>query len=343
MELLDEVETTLRRYVVLPSDEDYVAVTLWIVATHCLPAFDTAPRLVVRSARKRSGKTRLMEIVQLLAHDALLMSNVSDAVMYRIAGGEHPKTFLIDEADTVFGPAAGNSREQLRAIINGGYERGSHMLRMAGPHTSETSKFETFAMVALAGIGQMPDTIEDRAVVVVLKPRLEAETVEWLRRANHPPLEALRDRLAKWAAENVHSLQARDTDVPVQDRAADLWQPLITIADEAGGTWPDRARGSCVELTNRHKENDSDRSVPVRLLGDIKTVFDREAQPFLSSAKLCSLLEDLDEMWDDSNLGKTRLASLLREFEVRPKRNKDRKLRGYYRIDLADAFSRYLR
>lgn len=341
-DLLDRVESVLRTYVVLPSDDDYVAVALWIVATHALPAFETAPRLVVRSARKRSGKTRLMEIIEQLSHDASRVALVSDAVMYRGAGGEHPKTFLIDEADTLFGPATGTSRESLRGIVNSGFERGAYVPRMAGAHTRQVVEFETFAMVALAGIGEMPDTIEDRAIVIVMRPRQDSERVSPFRRADRDPLKKLKVLLAQWAQQEIETLSDRAPDIPVEDRAADLWLPLLAIADQAGGAWPDRARQACLALTDRHRINDIERSPSLRLLADVRSVFERTGSAFIGSAEICSQLEDIDPIWASPGFTTHKLANMLRPYGVKPVQSPDRRTRGYLLLELKDVFERYL-
>ncbi|HME76306.1 MAG TPA: hypothetical protein VKI00_11835 [Mycobacterium sp.] len=49
-----------------------------------------------------------------------------------------------------------------------GYQRGLPFGRTVGPK-HEPREFETFAMAALAGIGRMPETIQDRSVFVAMK------------------------------------------------------------------------------------------------------------------------------------------------------------------------------
>ena len=62
-EVLDLVEDTLTRYVVFPSPEAADAVTLYIAATHGQPSWQHATRLVVKSAEKRCGKTRVLILI----------------------------------------------------------------------------------------------------------------------------------------------------------------------------------------------------------------------------------------------------------------------------------------
>ena len=66
--LLDEVAGALSRYVVLPTAEATVGVVLWIAATHAAPAWNCAPRLVIRAPEKRCGKSRLLDVVEATCH-----------------------------------------------------------------------------------------------------------------------------------------------------------------------------------------------------------------------------------------------------------------------------------
>jgi hypothetical protein len=63
-ELLDALRATLARYISFPTRDAIAAVTLWIVVTHALPAFEVAPRLVLTSPQKRCGKTRALDLLQ---------------------------------------------------------------------------------------------------------------------------------------------------------------------------------------------------------------------------------------------------------------------------------------
>ncbi len=185
--LLNQVSTALTRYVVLPSPEAITAVTLWIAASHAAPAWNTAARLVIRAPEKRCGKSRLLDVIEAVCHRPVMTVNASPAAIYRLIGiaeGD-PPTVLIDEADTIFGPEA--THEDLRGLLNAGHQRGRPALRW-DVNTRTVEELETYAMVALAGIGRLPDTIEDRAVIIRMRRRARHETVQPYRvRCDAPP------------------------------------------------------------------------------------------------------------------------------------------------------------
>src|SRR4029077_18577129 len=118
------------RFVVL-SDAQADAVTLWAAHTHVSDAFGCTPYLAISSPEKRSGKTRLLEVLELLVHEPLPTANISDAALFR-AISELGPTLLLDEVDAIFGPKA-RDREDLRGMLNAGYRRGAVARRMGGP------------------------------------------------------------------------------------------------------------------------------------------------------------------------------------------------------------------
>lgn len=117
---------------------------------------------MVRSAEKRSGNSRLLEVIDCTCHRPLWAVNATVAAIFRSLGGDHPPTLLLDEADALFGSKkVAENNEDLRGLLNAGHQRGLRVLRTLGPK-QEPCEFATFAVAALAGIGAMPYTIEDR-------------------------------------------------------------------------------------------------------------------------------------------------------------------------------------
>ncbi len=124
--LLAEVEAFVGRFVAYPSEHARVASVLWAAHAHALDAFDNTPRLAYLSPEPGSGKTRALEVLELLVPNGVHTVNVSVSYLSRrIADEECRPTVLFDEADTVFGPRASKDHEELRGILNAGYRRGA--------------------------------------------------------------------------------------------------------------------------------------------------------------------------------------------------------------------------
>ncbi len=346
--LLEQLRGTLREYVVFPGDDAATAVTLWIAASFGQRAWQHAPRLVITGPTKRCGKSRLLDVVHESCWQPLITVNASVAAVFRSIGDD-PPTLLVDEADTLFGTAkAAESHEELRGLLNAGHQRNRPTLRVVGVGTEQKVKpFSTFAMAALAGIGAMPDTIMDRAVVVSMRRRAPGEVVKPFRtRRDAPRLHTLRRQLAAWLRDRTDQLAEIEPDMPLEDRAADTWEPLIIVADLAGGDWPEAARQAAESMVATRARDDADSAVSVRLLADLRELFGDA--PALHGTTILTRLHAIDEApwaeWSGRALTARDLARLLKPYGVTSTKVKiqGEALQGYRREQLHDAWSRYL-
>jgi 5S rRNA maturation endonuclease (ribonuclease M5) len=344
--LLEEVYGVLERYVVFPSGQAAVAVTLWVAASHAQPAWEHATRLAIKSPVKRCGKSRLLDLLEALCHNPLLTVNISPAALVRTISEDDPPTVLVDETDTVFGKRRGERSDQaedLRGILNAGHQRGRPYIRW-DPAARRAERCPTYAMAALAGIGDLPDTVEDRAVVVQMRRRAPGEQVTPLRRRDLPALVELRDRLHAFIRGHLAELEAAMPAMPVEDRAADVWEPLVAVSDLAGGGWPELARAACRALASDAAEAD-DGSLGERLLRDLRVVFG--GAQALWTTTVIERLAELDEApWADyygQRVTDRAIAKLLRPYRVRSRtvRLGAETRKGYAREDLVDAWQRY--
>ncbi|WP_243789766.1 DUF3631 domain-containing protein [Saccharopolyspora gloriosae] len=341
--LLDELHAALTRYVILPSPHALDAVVLWTAASHAQLAWAHAPRLVIRAPEKRCGKSRLLDVVEATCHDPFLTVNASPAAVYRSITDD-PPTMLVDEADTIFGPNA-DGNEDLRGLLNAGHQRN----RPAKRYDASTNRVEsiaTFAMAALAGIGTMPDTIEDRAVIIRMRRRAPGEKVAPYRhRRDRPALVELAGRISDWLRTDLAQLERAEPPMPIEDRAADTWEPLIAVADHAGGDWPDRARQAALTLI-AESQGDNEGTLRTRLLVDCRTAFGDQYE--IASGELIRQLNaDPEAPWRDygaQGLTQAKLARLLGEFDIRSGNVRfpdGSQSKGYRRADFLDAWTRY--
>jgi len=344
--LMDELHAALTRYVVFPGPEAADAVTLWTAASHGLPAWEHAPRLVLVSPEKRCGKSRAQDVIAETCHRALITVNATVAAVVRSLSDD-PPTLLVDEADTIFGTKKqADNNEDLRGILNAGHQRNRPTIRWDITSRS-LEELPTYAMACLASIGDLPDTIMDRAVVVRMRRRAPGEHVQPYRtRRDAPPLKELHGRLAGWARGQLDDLEKAEPEMPLEDRAADTWEPLIAVADLAGGSWPARARKAAETLVQAESEQEADGSHGARLLADLRQVFGDEDK--LATETALDRLHKIEEApwgdWRGHLLTSRDLAKLLRPYGVKPKvvRVGDKTPRGYERADLHDTWQRYL-
>jgi hypothetical protein len=344
--VLAELHAAVTRYVILPSTEAAAAVALWIAATHAQTSWAHAPRLVIRAPEKRCGKSRLLDVIEGTCHAPLITVNASPAAVYRAIGCDVPPTLLVDEADTIFGGKNADANEDLRGLLNAGHQRNRPAIRW-DTTTRRLETIPTFAMAALAGIGAMPDTIEDRAVVIRMRRRAPGETVAPFRhRRDRPALTRIGLTLASWLGKHLAELEKAEPATPLEDRAADTWEPLLAVADLAGRDWPHLARHAAVVLTADHDQA-GDVSDRIRLLADCRTAFGA-ADALPTTLLITRLRADPEAPWSDhgpEGITPKRLAALLREYDIRSATIRFGEpigqVKGYYRADFTDAWARY--
>jgi Protein of unknown function (DUF3631) len=346
---LDLVETYLSRFVAYPSEHALVAHTLWIAHTHLMGCWESTPRIAFNSPERGSGKTRALEVTETLVPNPIHAVNVTPAYLFRKVGDEEAglPTILYDEVDTLFGSKVQDTGE-VRGLLNAGHRRGAVAGRciIVGKKVM-TEEIPAYCAVALAGLGNLPDTIASRSILIDMRRRAPDETVEPFRHRYHASqAEPIKETLAKWCAEHEPALYGAEPAMPqgIEDRDADCWEPLFAIADLAGADWPIRAREAAYVLVARSAERTQ--TSGVQLLSDLYEVF--EGAEKLSTETILHRLWALPESaWADicgKPLNQRGLAARLKRYGIKPRviRIGDSTPRGYLVADLYDAWNRYV-
>ena len=343
---LDRLEEFLREFVILKSDEHYWALTLWIVYAHAVGEFDFSPRLAIWSPEKRCGKSLLLEIVSLLVPSARMTSSISPSALFRLAERDENTVFLIDESDTVFGRNGDRERaEALRGLLNSGFKRGLVVTRCEPPKF-DPKDFHVFAPVALAGIGtnSIPETVADRSIVIEMRRKFAHEKIREFQSDEIEMLfEPIRESVAMYVKIRGQEFRGLRPELPseLNPRARDIWRPFFKIAHTAGEEWIRRVNVASKSLSSGEADSE-DSSLPLRLLGDIRNIFDGDR---MSSKDLMHALEEIEEApWGKGtiHLNTHFLARMLRNYGVKPKPFSGGKVRGYFRKDFEEPWTLYL-
>ena len=358
-EVLDSICEFIKRHVVFSSPVQATAIALWIVHTWIVDAFDYTPYLYIRSPEKRCGKTKLLDCLELFVSKLWRGVSPSEAVLYRKIERDQP-TLLLDEVDAVFSGNKDERKEPLRALLNAGFERKAKVPRCVGQGANyQVQEFAVFCPKAFAGIGRLPDTISDRCIPIRLIRRSREEPIERFRKRDaEAATVSIRDSLASWAQQNgqVEKLRSARPNIPTEldDRQADICEPLLAIADMAGGDWPERSRNALVTLCAT--ETDDDDSLGVKLLSASREAFDAPAVDRIPTRELLERLtsQESDAPWagwweNDLRNGNTRgpaakLARLLKPYGIESRAIRlrdDTTPRGYMRKDFEQAWKRY--
>ncbi len=349
--LLNGLASTILRYLIM-SVEQAVAVALWVLFTHVFDAFDVSPKLNVKSAQKRSGKTRLAEVLERIVARPLLISGIRPSALLRLIE-QHAPTVLLDEVDALMKQSP-EMAEALRGLINSGFSRAAARVVMNVPTPDggwEPRAFSTWAPLFLSGIGNLPDTVRDRSIIIEMQRKLRSDKVKRLRLRDGDDLRVLSRMATRWAQDNIETLHHAEPEIPagLNDRAADAWEPLLAIAEAAGGEWPKRAREAALGLSGDGAVEDNDAGT--MLLADIKAALEANHTDRLSSEALVNYLVALeDRPWAEWGkqprpITKNCVAKLLKPFKIKSGtiRLADGSTRKGYKLEqFVDLFERYL-
>ena len=366
--LLDELAAVFRNYVVLPKFAPE-ALSLFTVHTHAFDLRDVAAYLGVESPVKRCGKSTLLAVLGALVNRPVISSNISPPAFFRVIEEARP-TLLIDEADTLL-----KGNDELRGILNSGYTRSTaFVVRVAnqgaqsaevtgsrgsgpgdsdrliasesGPATGGLAVYSSWCPKVMAAIGHLPDTLSDRCIVIRMHRKTVRERCERMRNLRLIA-GGLKSRCARFVLDQGDNIAAACPAIPdeLNDRAADVWEPLLAIADIAGGDWPARARLAATGLAESTSESSPIGSLFLDIFAQyasqkIDRVFTRELVEWLNGfpnhawAEL-SKGKPIDELW---------LSRQLRPYRIRPKpiRIGENVSRGYLQEDFMDCFRRYI-
>jgi putative DNA primase/helicase len=338
-QLLTELSESATRFMTLPEHGDTI-LALWSVFSHAHDAAHHSPLLAVTAPEKRCGKTTVLAWLSKLVNRPLSASNITGPALYRTIDLHEP-TILIDEADTFL-----RDRDDLRGILNSGHSRIGTVIRLVGSDYTP-QQFNTWCPKAIAMIGNLPDTLSDRSIHLKMRRKLPHEGVERMRGQEHH-FNILSQKIARFVADNIDPIRNANPVIPqaLNDRAADNWHVLLSIALVAGGNWYKKAISAAESFIDSEVNGGG---INEELLTDIKTVFEDANTDRLQTTMLIEHLYDIEEApwktWNRGNpLTARQLATRLKNFGITT--NQTIRIGGMtckgYRLDqFRDAFERY--
>ena len=349
-QLLDDIRTFLARFVVYPSEHTLSAHTLWIAHTRLMDAGSPRPesrschrnpaRQVTRPGSHRAAGT---------AADARRQHHTGLPVPQGVRPGWTADDPLRRDRHSV--RAEGQGQRGGRGMLNAGHRKGAMAGRcVVRGKIVETEELPAYCAVALAGLDDLPDTIMTRSVIVRMRRRSPpSPSSRGGAGSTHPrPRSCAGDsRLGRTASPPRRSTHGRTCPPVSQDRAADVWEPLLAVAELVGGHWQTTARVAAVTVVTEAKT--AAPSIGVLLLRDLRTVFNQlEIRNSVTDQLITNFKGIEDSPWAVIRKGEPLdargLAQRLRKYGIEPKtiRDGDRVFKGYTRAQFEDAWSRYL-
>lgn len=283
-DVLSEASSIIRKHMVM-RQVDADACVLWAAHSHVYGIFSHTPRLLITAPDAECGKTLLMvHMVGDMCTRPMAFELMKPAPFFRIAELYKP-TYLIDEADMFL-----RSDAEILAAINAGWEPHGKVPRCGGDD-QEVRIFSTYCPVVLAGIEMhkhLKSTTIGRSVVINLDRAGPGELLgitKYNRRLHKKKILDIGRKLSKWCNTNKEYFRTHLPTMPVgiMSRAEDKWTSLLTIADIAGGDWPERARTALMHQPDISEPN---RTVQLlsdmfKIIGDKKGIFTRDLIPAL--------------------------------------------------------------
>ncbi|MBA7608317.1 hypothetical protein ES703_15494 [subsurface metagenome] len=344
--LLDDLAATYKKYIVLPNGAAE-ALSLWTAFSYVHDKFQISPILSITSPDKRCGKTTLLALLGQLVLKPLPASNLTASTIFRGIEKFHP-TILVDEADTFM-----KENEELRGVLNSGHLRAQACCLRCVGEEHEIKTFSTWCPKAIAKIGKLSATLDDRSIEICMQRKTPNEKVSRLRLDRSNLLFGeLRRKLARWSQDisvlDVAAIEVDDTGLFTNDRMADNWRPLLTIANVASwgaADWVKRA----IEAAGKLSTDSPEENWGGLLVIDLKELFEQQAEKdFISSSFIIEKLGQLEHRpWPEYRKGKPitacQLARLIKKYGVQPKVKwlNGKATRGYLSSDLEPLFIRY--
>lgn len=353
--IVETVARFIMKYVALPSYDEARLLALYAIHTHAFEVAYATPYLYVTSAEPECGKSRLLETLEYVCRNATMVAQISASTLFRQLGSDTARpTMLIDEVDALF---TGSKNEELRGILNSGYQHKGHVWRTlpgkdkgtfnfnaetgesTGEAGSDVVKFPTFCPKILAGIdnGQLPPTLASRSITIVLRrKRPDQDVARFLPRKVEPEAELLQDMITDWVKANLDTIGDYEPEFleGISDRQFQITEPLLQVAHAAG--IEDETRETLSRLLAR----------PAITLTQGQQILAAAATYFNQSGH-----DRITTNWLSTATGYNGklIASLLGKYEVAPVTlNKGhavtggKNAKGYYKRDLLEAIQSYL-
>lgn len=239
-DLLCRLQEFFRDYAFFQDPRIPLLLATWTMGTYLYQTFSVYPYLVLRSPQKRCGKSRVLDLLAEVAFNATSRcTNPTAAVLFRDPAS-NGGTMLLDEIE---GMTQNQERwSDVQGVLNDGYKRGGVVKRMERQGERFVSvPYPTYTPKALASLSRFAETLEDRAVFVFMTRRLRSDPLKEFRprrKSMQAATQQLRDDCYIWALTHAEAIAALYEDEAVEvlqpagldDRAVELWQPLLAIA-----------------------------------------------------------------------------------------------------------------
>lgn len=300
--LAAEIESVFDQFMYLPHEHAKAIMTTWTIHTAMRNSDEEfqpyiTPRLAFLSKEAGSGKSLATELVTKMSFNGEMVLEPTPPSITTMMNVDHA-TIGFDEIDTYFG--RGTGKLAMRAILNGGYKRGSTVTRQ---RADETDRQNVYGPIVMNGKNANLflthpnfETLRSRTISIVLEPKPRDYYVD---RFNPEIYDArlynIMRRLRRWGINNHQAILSIPIDglMPerIANRAEEIWTILFRIAEYLGGNWPHRIEEAAraLVLGEWDSEDEAVLSPAEELLAAVRSVFTNEDE-FLPTTEILSRL-----------------------------------------------------
>jgi len=355
--IVARIEEYIQDYVTLADQQYSLPIALWVIGTFCFTEFDAYPYMVITAPVKRSGKTRLAEMISFCCSNPRNFAALTAPTMFRSIESESP-TLLFDEAETL----SSESASTMRAVLNVGYRRGQTIPRTVAGGIKE---FATYCPKVFVLIGDVYDTLRDRSMVITMK-RAETRkrfTFDVAREEGRALREEIDSAVKSHIGNLQHAFQNHKGLPFLMDRDEEIWTSLFCIAEVFCKDRINELKAGSVDMATE-KTADSKRYVDLkhaetaamedeyakRLLTDLYGLFVVNGKVMSTEDAINALKAIPTAPWRKfrgDGIDAHDLANILARFGVRPVRialgsgrGKQTFKRGYKRADVEKAMAK---
>lgn len=358
--LLADMQDFFGRYVTTQNESLPFVAALWTLHTYLYPHFDATPYLMIRSATKRSGKSRCAEIISFMCSNPVMLTGLTAAVVFRSISEEKPALFC-DESESMSSEAASSLREALCA----GYRRGTSVRRTDPKSDTGYREWPLYCPKVFILIGDTMHVIRDRSIVFDMVRGTPKQRFIYSQAKAEG--QAIRERAALILEDYRGPIVDRYTrheglKFLTSDRDEEIWLPLFAVCSVIEPEAIEELKRIAVDMATekttparRHvelKESEEQAAIEeygVRLLRDMHEIMVQTKKPYVLSADAIDALKALPtspwRKFRGDGLTVMDLSNLLAQFSgVVPKSIKVSKKentvrRGYKKDDIEKALA----
>lgn len=235
------IRDLLTEYIYLPDDRLYALFSAWICGTYLYSMFSHYGYLFLFSSEPRCGKTRAEEVVSLLAFEATEPRNAPTAPSMRetaVAGG----TAIFDTLER-WSKKSTESFAAAMELLDAGFRRNGTVTKMVASGGGEWRQevFPVYAPYMFAAINRssLSETALDRSFEVGMRRKSTKLRTKPFDAQCEQACSPLRDQMYLFAlahaskvleAYESETLQQRMNSLGLNDRASDIWKPLLAVS-----------------------------------------------------------------------------------------------------------------